>query len=331
MKSILITGIAGLLGSKLSEWLLRNEKSYQIIGIDNLSGGYLEHVPSEVKFYDIDLALGDLTEIFQANQIEYVYHFAAYAAEGLSPFIRKFNYTNNLISTANVVNNCITFGVKRLVFTSSMATYGEGVPPFSEDDLPSPIDPYGVAKMACELDIKIAGHQHGLDWCIIRPHNVFGINQNIWDKYRNVLGIWMFQKLSGEPFSIFGTGDQMRAFSYIDDILQPLWLSATKKEASKQIINLGGTKEYSIKEAAEILSEVVGGNEIKFYEARHEVKFAFPTYQKSIDILNYEDKTTLKQGLQYMWEWAKSQPVRSRFQWESYEIEKGIYSFWKNK
>jgi UDP-glucose 4-epimerase len=185
--------------------------------------------------------------------------------------------------------------------------------------------------MACELDIKIAGHQHGLDWCIIRPHNVFGINQNIWDKYRNVLGIWMFQKLSGEPFSIFGTGDQMRAFSYIDDILQPLWLSATKKEASKQIINLGGTKEYSIKEAAEILSEVVGGNEIKFYEARHEVKFAFPTYQKSIDILNYEDKTTLKQGLQYMWEWAKSRPVRSRFQWESYEIEKGIYSFWKNK
>ena len=116
MKSILITGVAGLLGSKLSEWLLRNEKSYQIIGIDNLSGGYIEHVPSEVKFYDIDLALGDLTEIFQANQIEYVYHFAAYAAEGLSPFIRKFNYTNNLISTANVVNNCITFGVKRLVF-----------------------------------------------------------------------------------------------------------------------------------------------------------------------------------------------------------------------
>jgi UDP-glucose 4-epimerase len=330
MKSVLITGIAGLLGSKLAEWLLINEPSYQIIGIDNLSGGYEDNIPKDVKFYNIDLATGDLRDIFLKNDVEFVYHFAAYAAEGLSPFIRKFNYTNNIIATANVVNNCITSGVKRLVFTSSMATYGEGTPPFSEDDLPSPIDPYGVAKMACELDIKIAGQQHGLDWCIIRPHNVYGINQNIWDKYRNVLGIWMYQKLNGEPFSIFGTGEQMRAFSYIDDILQPLWYAATKNEASKQIINLGGTKEVSIKEAAEILSKVVGGNEIKYYEARHEVKFAFPTYQKSIDILDYADKTSLEQGLGYMWEWAKLKPKRSRFQWESYEVEKGIYSFWKN-
>src|SRR5690606_11980832 len=137
-----------------------------------------------VSFYQNDLAKDDITKVFELYNIEYVYHFAAYAAEGLSPFIRQYNYTNNLVSTANIVNKCIEFSVKRLIFTSSMAVYGAGNPPFNESDATAPIDPYGVAKLACEMDIRIAGDQHGLDWCIIRPHNVYGDNQNIWDRYR---------------------------------------------------------------------------------------------------------------------------------------------------
>ena len=128
---------------------------------------------------------------------------AAYAAEGLNPFIRKFNYENNLLATANIINECINNNVKRLVFTSTMAVYGYGDnnPPFGEEVVPAPIDPYGIAKYGCELDIQVAGDQHGLDWCIIRPHNVYGINQNLWDKYRNVLGIWMYQKINNIPMT----------------------------------------------------------------------------------------------------------------------------------
>ena len=328
-KSILITGVAGLLGSRMARWLLINQPEYSIIGIDNLSGGYLENVPEGVTFYQADLSKDNLTHVFEIYNIEYVYHFAAYAAEGLSPFIRQFNYTNNLVATANVINKCIEFGVIRFIFTSSMAVYGNGNPPFDENDLQSPIDPYGVAKYACEMDIQIAGNQHGLDWCIIRPHNVYGDNQNIWDRYRNVLGIWMFQKLNDKPFTIFGDGKQQRAFSYMDDCLLPLWVAATSEQSSKQIINLGGTKETSIHEAAEILSKIVGGAEIQFLEPRHEVKHAFPTYQKSVDILGYKDITTLENGLHKMWEWAKRQPKRPRQEWISYELEKGIYQFWK--
>lgn len=328
-KSILITGVAGLLGSRMARWLLINQPEYSIIGIDNLSGGYLENVPEGVAFYQADLSKDNLTHVFEIYNIEYVYHFAAYAAEGLSPFIRQYNYTNNLVATANVINKCIEFGVTRLIFTSSMAVYGNGNPPFDENDLQSPIDPYGVAKYACEMDIQIAGNQHGLDWCIIRPHNVYGDNQNIWDRYRNVLGIWMFQKLNDKPFTIFGDGKQQRAFSYMDDCLLPLWVAATSEQSSKQIINLGGTKETSIHEAAEILSKIVGGAEIQFLEPRHEVKHAFPTYQKSVDILGYKDITTLENGLNKMWEWAKRQPKRPRQEWISYELEKGIYKFWK--
>ena len=327
---VLITGVAGLLGSRLSDWILKNKPEIEIIGIDNLSGGYRENVDPRVKFYNIDLKDSELRNIFNKEVPDYVFHFAAYAAEGLSPFIRQYNYQNNLVATANVVNECIRYKVKRIVFTSSLAVYGHGYGGiFEESQIPRPIDPYGVAKYACEMDIQIAGEQHGLDWCILRPHNVYGIKQNIWDRYRNVLGIWMYQHLNNEPMTIFGDGEQTRAFSYIDDSLEPIWNSAVSPKASKQIINLGGIEEYSIKESCNILQNILGGGEIIFKESRHEVKHSIPTFQKSIDILGFNHKTSLEQGLTTMWEWAKNQPLRDRFVWSNYEIDNGIYSFWK--
>lgn len=327
--NILVTGVSGLLGSRFSSWLLEQNKNINVIGIDDLSGGYIENIDPKIKFYEVNCLDDKINKIFKETKPELVYHFAAYAAEGLSPFIRKFNYNNNLLSTANIVNNCINHNVKRLIFTSSMAVYGNNVPPFDENMLRNPIDPYGVAKAACEQDIEIAGIQHGLDWCIIRPHNVYGKNQNIWDKYRNVLGIWMYQNLNNQPITIYGSGDQKRAFSYIDDCLNPLWLAGTSKLASKQIINLGGIKEYSINDTADIILEVMGYGKKVYLEERHEVKYAWSTWKKSQDILFYEDKTSLKNGLTEMWNWAKTQPNRIQKKWDSYEVEKGIYSYWK--
>jgi len=332
-KTVLITGVAGLLGSRLADWIIENKPEYNVVGIDDLSGGFEENIHKKVDFRKLNLvsSTNELRDIFEEIGPNYVFHFAAYAAEGLSPFIRTHNYDNNLRSTAAIVNECIRTGVERLVFTSTLAVYGHGYGGiFDEAQQQAPIDPYGVAKYACEMDIQIAGEQHGLDWCIIRPHNVYGIKQNIWDKYRNVLGIWMFQHLNGKPMTIFGDGQQTRAFSYIDDSLEPLWNAAIKEKASKQIINLGGIKEYTILEAATTLGEVLGAAEMEFLEARHEVKHSIPTYQKSIDILNFEHKTDLKEGLEQMWEWAKQQPMRERFVWPTYELDKGIYSYWKN-
>ena len=323
--NVLITGVAGLLGSRLADWIIENKPGVNVVGIDDLSGGYVENIHPKVTLAKLNLADHDFSRLFEDYKFDYVFHFAAYAAEGLSPFIRSFNYTNNLVATAKVVNECIKHDVKRIVFTSSLAVYGDGTPPFSETDPLLPIDPYGVAKMACERDIQIAGEQHGLDWCIIRPHNVYGIKQNIWDKYRNVLGIWMWQHLNDMPMTIFGDGTQKRAFSYIDDCLDGLWKAAVQENCSRQIINLGGTKEYSIKEANDILKEVIGGGTTIHLEPRHEVKYSHPTYQKSVDLLGYEDKTSLT----CMWEWARIQPTRERFVWDQYEIDKGIYSFWK--
>lgn len=330
-KTVLITGVAGLLGSRLADWISENEPSVTIIGIDDLSGGYMDNVNPNVKFYNCDLGndMGVVEKIFTTHKPNIVYHFAAYAAEALSPFIRQYNYTNNLVATAGIVNSCIRHSVDRLVFTSTLAVYGDGTPPFGEDSIRQPIDPYGVAKMGCEMDIQIAGEQHGLDWCIIRPHNVYGAKQNIWDSYRNVLGIWMYKHINGQPLTIFGDGLQKRSFSYIDDSLKPLWLAGHIPAASKQIINLGGIHETTILDAAHTLIDVMGGGELVFLPPRHEVRYAYPTWQKSIDLLGFEHKTSLKEGLTKMWEWVKLQPNRPRQIWQEYELDKGIYPFWK--
>jgi len=327
---VLITGVAGLLGSRLADWLIENHPLIEVVGIDDLSGGYKENVNPKVEFWQMNLVTHPIENCFEVHKFNYVFHFAAYAAEGLSPFIRQYNYENNLVATARVINQCIKHNVKRLVFTSTLAVYGHGEGGlFDEAQIPKPIDPYGVAKYACEMDIQIAGEQHGLDWCIIRPHNVYGIKQNIWDKYRNVLGIWMYQYLNGEPMTIFGDGEQTRAFSYIDDIVEPLWNAAIKSEASKEIINLGGVEEWSINKANSLLRAIIGNGEVVYKEGRHEVKNSIPTHQKSVDILGFKHKTNLDEGLWDMWVWASHQPKRDRFHWDKYELDNGIYSFWK--
>tara|TARA_Y100001935_G_C17292044_1_gene503951 strand:- start:65 stop:1063 length:999 start_codon:yes stop_codon:yes gene_type:complete len=330
---ILITGVAGLLGSRLADWVLDNT-DHDVIGVDDLSGGYIENVNSKVKFYEFDLVdQSQVKALFENEEPDIVYHYAAYAAEGLSPFIRKYNYENNLIASTNLITNSIQFDVNRFVFASSMSVYGDAYdPPFSENMQQVPIDPYGIAKYSVEQDLKVALIQHGLKYTIIRPHNFYGINQNIWDKYRNVLGIWMYQILEGKQPTIFGDGNQVRAFSYVDDSIIPFWNASQNDDCIGQIINLGGIKEYTINEACKILINVTGTHLKPIYlEERHEAKYAWSTWDKSVELLDFEHKIDLEEGLAKMWEWAKTQPQRDRFVWPNYELDKGIYEYWKNK
>ena len=328
---ILITGIAGLLGSRLADWIIENTDN-EVIGIDDLSGGYIENVNSKAKFYKFDLVnLSEIDGVFKKEQPDIVYHFAAYAAEGLSPFIRKYNYENNLIASANLITKSIQYEVKRVVFASSMSVYGDKYePPFSEELRQCPIDSYGIAKYSVEQDLKVAYEQHGLKYTIVRPHNFYGINQNIWDKYRNVLGIWMYQIINNQQPTIFGDGEQVRAFSYVDDSLKPFWNASQRDECIGEIINLGGIKEYTINKACNVLLDITGTKLSPLYlEQRHEAKYAWSTWEKSVDLLGFEHRIDLHEGLTKMWEWAISQPNRKRFVWSNYELDKGIYEFWK--
>lgn len=327
MKSIIVTGCAGMLGSNFCDWLVKNHPEYKIIGIDNLFGGYLDNVNPMVEFYPRD-AGSNLRDIFEQNDVEYFYSFHSFSAEGLSPFVRKFNYRNNLVSLANIVNYCIEFDVK-LIFASSMSVYGVGAPPFKETDVCKPIDSYGIGKYACELDIQAGFEHHGLRYSIIRPHNIIGEKQNIWDRYRNVIGIFMRKLLNDEPLTIYGDGNQTRAFSWVHDYCEPFWKVAVN-DYSDPIFNCGGDKHYTLNQVAEILFEITGKNTgIQYLEPRHEVKNAYCDHTKVKEILGYEDKTDLRYMLTVMWEWAQKQKSRTvTSMYPFIELKKGLYSFW---
>jgi len=329
MSKVLITGVAGLLGTHLSRHLL--SQGHTVIGIDNLFGGYKDFVDPRILFFEVDLADSQkVAAIFNAEKPDYVYHFAAYAAEGLSPFIRNFNYTNNVLCSINVINECLKNDVKKLIFTSSMAVYGVGHPPFTEDQLPSPIDPYGIAKFTVEQDIKQAHNQFGLNFTLVRPHNVVGIYQNIWDRYRNVIGIWTRQILNKQPITIFGDGMQKRAFSDISFYMTPF--TRLMEEYGGETFNIGADKEYRIIDAAMLLNKVAQKHgfksEIKHLEPRHEVKDAFCDHAKAKKMLDFVDGTDLEKVMHDMFTWGMMQPERT-VKTIPYEVEKGMYSFWK--
>ena len=329
---ILITGVAGLLGSHFSKYLL--DKGYNVFGIDNLSGGYKDYVDDRLilnqSFSEIDLLNPEKVDnVFNYFKPDYVYHFAAYAAEGLSPFIRNYNYNNNVICSINVINNCIKNNSK-IIFTSSMAVYGHGNPPFKEDQLLSPIDPYGIAKYAVEMDLKQAKDQFDLNYSIVRPHNVVGINQNIWDSYRNVIGVWIRKCLNGENITIFGDGCQKRDFSDIKYYLKPF--EKLMFNFDGEIFNIGSDKNYMIKDVAEIVRKIAKDNgynvELEYLEQRHEVKNAFCDHSKAKELLLFEDNTNIEDMIRIMFEWCSKEPKRNVKDMD-YEIEKNLYDFWK--
>jgi UDP-glucose 4-epimerase len=209
-----------------------------------------------------------------------------------------------------------------------MAVYGNGDAPFAETDKLEPIDPYGVAKMACERDIQIAGEQHGLEYCIVRPHNVFGEGQNIWDKYRNVIGIWMRQALYGEPITVYGDGEQQRAFSYIENCLQPLWNAGVSDASRNQIVNLGGRVPHTINEMCGMVMNATGAKIKTNKQCRHEVKKAFSTHEKSVMCLGYKEDISLEDGISSMWKWVNQLPVQRVRMFREYEIDRGVYEYW---
>lgn len=260
---ILVTGAAGFIGSHVCRHLLAAH--HHVVGLDDLSGGFKDYVPAGVNFVEgsiTDAAL--IKELFAEHQFEFVFHLAAYAAEGLSHFIKHFNYTNNLLGSVNLINASVNHNVKCFVFTSSIAVYGRNQVPMTEDAVPQPEDPYGIAKYAVELDLREAHEMFGLNYVIFRPHNVYGEFQNIGDRYRNVIGIFMNQILQSQPMTVFGDGSQTRAFSYIDDVAPVIAASIERSQSHNEIFNVGADKPYSVNELAGVVARAMGVTVMSF-------------------------------------------------------------------
>ena len=253
----LVTGGAGFMGSHVADHLL--QMGHDVVVLDDLSGGFRENVPERATFVQGSIMDHDLiNRLFDRHSFDYVYHLAAYAAEGLSHFIKRFNYNNNLIGSVNLINAAINHNVKCFVFTSSIAVYGAGQSPMSEDMTPVPEDSYGISKLAVEQELRVSHEMFGLEYVVFRPHNVYGERQNIGDRYRNVVGIFMNQLLRGESMTIFGDGTQQRAFTHIDDVAPIIAACVDFPAARNQIFNVGADVPHTVNELAEVVSQAIG-------------------------------------------------------------------------
>ena len=330
MSRVLVTGGAGFIGSHVTDALIG--RGHAVTVLDDLSGGFRDNVHPDATFVHgsiTDVALVD--RLFGDGGVDHVYHLAAYAAEGLSHFIKRFNYTNNVIGSVTLLNAAVNAGVTTFVFASSIAVYGGSTPPPMTEDSPvAPEDSYGIAKHAVELELRACREMFDLNYVVFRPHNVFGPRQNVGDRYRNVVGIFMNQILQGKPMTVFGDGSQTRAFSYIDDVA-PVMASAIDQPACwNQTFNIGADQPYSLLQLASAVAAAMGvPAQVTHLEPRHEVPHAHSTHDKVRRVFGAHRQTPLDEGLARMASWVREHGSRTSAAFDGIEVTKHLPASWR--
>lgn len=308
---IFITGIAGFLGSHLASRMIA--LGHDVSGNDNLIGGYLDNIPSSVIFYNIDCCdLDKMTQVMRGSEV--VYHCAATAHEGLSVFSPNFITRNIFQATISTITAAIQNNVKRFVYCSSMARYGNQEYPYKETQLPAPVDPYGIAKVAGEDILKCLAPMNDMEWIIAVPHNIVGPRQRYDDPFRNVMSIMINRVLQGKPPIIYGDGSQVRCFSFIDDCIFCLEKLAIDPTIKNDIFNIGPDEEFvTIKDLANLIINKIGfnGDPIYMPDRPKEVKYATCDSTKAREILGYRTTTTLLESIEHTVEYIKQHGPKS--------------------
>lgn len=329
---VLVTGAAGFLGRHVAAAC--QQLGMEVVGLDDLSGGFRGNVPEGVRFVEGSVNDDDLVQaLTETERFDFVYHLAAYAAEGLSHFIRRFNYTNNVTGSVTLINAAVRTRVRCFVFTSSIAVYGRNQLPMTEELAPRPEDPYGIAKYAVELDLAVAHEMFGLPYIVFRPHNVYGEYQNIADRYRNVVGIFMNQMLRGDPMTVFGDGLQTRAFSYIDDVAPVIARSPLVPASYNEVFNIGADRPFSVLELAHEVARAFDTEpDIRHLDPRNEVVDAYSSHDKLRRIFpELPSPTPLADGIRRMAQWVKSTGPRPPVEFENIEVTVNLPPSWAKR
>jgi UDP-glucose 4-epimerase len=302
---VFVSGAAGFLGSHLADSFVRS--GHEVVGCDNMIGGDLQNLPEGIQFEEADC--GEVQTMKRLlTGVDLIYHCGAIATEGLSVFspaiIAKHVYEN----TAGLLAAAASRKVKRFVYCSSMARYGKGKPPFTEDQPAAPVDPYGIAKYAGELLVANVCDTHGMEYVIAVPHNIIGPRQKYDDPYRNVASIMINRMLQGKQPIIYGDGEQQRSFSFVQDCVDPLLKMGTQPGLSGEIINIGPDEEAAtINELARILAELLSFRLQPIYvpERPREVRNATCSADKARKLLAYQTKVSLRDGLLSIVDWIR--------------------------
>ncbi len=332
MKS-LVTGGAGFIGSHVVDELIR--MGHEVVVLDDLSGGFKENVnPRATLVTGSIMDMPAIDELFDAHRFDYVFHLAAYAAEGLSHFIRRFNYENNLIGSINLINASVNHDVKCFVFTSSIAVYGKNQLPMTEAMEPMPEDPYGIAKHAVERDLRSAHELFGLPYVIFRPHNVYGERQNAADPYRNVIAIFLNQIFKDKALTIFGNGEQTRAFTHVRDVAPIIAQAVDRTNCYGEVFNIGAEKPYTINQLVALISKALEKTpSVVNLPERQEVVHAFADHSKLTRFFGERPPPVdLETGLAAMIQDAKDQLASDRKPriFTNLDISKNLPPSWRS-
>ena len=329
---IFISGVAGFLGSHLADAMI--EEGHTVIGVDNLIGGYLDNVPEDVEYYQVDCKyLNTMSKLMKG--VDIVYHTACTAYEGLSVFSPELVCQNTYQITASLVSAAVSQGVKRFVYCSSMARYGtQDTVPFTEDMDPHPQDPYGISKLAAEQLIKCVSEVHGMEYVIAVPHNIIGPRQKYDDPYRNVASIMINLMLQGRQPIIYGDGNQKRCFSFVGDDIDCLKRIAFD-DVQGEVINIGPDEEFiTINELANTIARLLNFDLKPIYVKGRpqEVKLATCSADKARRLLGYKTKYTLEEGLKEMIEYIKQKGTKKfRYHLDLEIVNDKTPSTWKNR
>jgi UDP-glucose 4-epimerase len=329
MANVLVTGGAGFVGSHVATELII--RGHRVTILDDLSAGFRDNVPDDASFVqgsinDVDL----VDDLFERRRFDYVYHFAAYAAEALSHFVKRFNYMNNVIGSVNLINASINTGTRCFVFASSIAVYGgNGQLPLTEEMSTQPSDPYGIAKLAVEQELSACKDMFDLDYTIFRLHNVYGERQNIGDKYRNVVGIFMNQIMQGKPMTIFGDGTQTRAFSHVGDVAPIMARAIEVSDARSQVFNVGAERPHSVKDLAFATARAMAVDpQVVYLPARKEVLHTYSSHKKIQQVFGRQEMCSLEEGLARMARWVKEYGPRTNCGCLDLEVTRNLPQVW---
>lgn len=313
---VFISGIAGFMGSHIADKMLA--EGHEVVGCDTLIGGYLDNVPSDAEFYQVDCGyLNSMTKYM--NGCDIVYHTACTAYEGLSVFSPHLVTQNTYQITSTLLSAAVQNGVKRFVHCSSMARYGtQDKVPFEETMVCKPQDPYGISKYAAEMLVRNVAETHDMEYVIAVPHNIIGPRQKYDDPFRNVAAIMINLMLQGRQPIIYGDGTQKRCFSFIDDDIFCLEQLGFSDKAKGEVINIGPDEEFiTINELAETIASLLNFklDPVYYRPGRpREVYLATCSADKARKLFGYETKTTLRDGLQSMIEYIdKKGPKKFRY------------------
>ncbi|ABQ46437.1 NAD-dependent epimerase/dehydratase [Thermotoga petrophila RKU-1] len=296
--NVLVTGGAGFIGSHVVDKLIEN--GYGVIVVDNLSSGKVENLNRNALFYEQSIEDEEMMErIFSLHRPEYVFHLAAQASVAISVREPVRDAETNIIGSLVLLEKSIKHGVKKFIFSSTGgAIYGENVKvfPTPETETPHPISPYGIAKYSIEMYLEFFAREYGLKYTVLRYANVYGPRQDPYGE-AGVVAIFTERMLRGEEVHIFGDGEYVRDYVYVDDVVRANLLAMEKGD--NEVFNIGTGRGTTVNQLFKLLKEITGYDKEPVYKPprKGDVRKSILDYTKAKEKLGWEPKIPLEEGL----------------------------------